>query len=182
LIFVRFGGIISLFEQQENIVSYKIYVDLDGVLVDFDKEADRIGFPVEAFEADSQVRARFWHNIGKMARHGFEFWGVMDKMADADVLWSRLMAADHAVEILSATGHVGNADAEKRKWVETHLGDVVVNLVRKSKDKATFAAPTAILIDDRKKSIEPWVAAGGIGVLHVSAEDTIRQLEELGVL
>jgi hypothetical protein len=163
-------------------MSYTIYVDLDGVLVDFDKEAERIGFPVEAFEADNKVKARFWHNIGKMAHHGFEFWGVMDKMVDADILWNRLMEADHPVEILSATGHVGNADAEKRKWVETHLGDVVVNLVRKSKDKATFASPKAILIDDREKSITPWVEAGGIGVLHVSADDTIRQLEELGVL
>lgn len=160
-------------------MEYKIYVDMDGVLVDFDKQAALIGFPVEEFEADNKVKSRFWHNIGKMAHHGFEFWGVMDPMADAFELWDYVK--HHNTEILTATGHVGNACEEKSKWAATHLGDVVVNLVRKSKDKAVFAATNHILIDDRKKSIEPWVAAGGIGILHISAADTIRQLKELGI-
>ena len=61
------------------------------------------------------------------------------------------------------------------------MGDVVVNLVRKSNDKAAYAAPNHILIDDRSKSIQPWVAAGGIGILHTNAANTIRQLKEVGI-
>lgn len=160
-------------------MEYKIFVDLDGVLVDFDKQAAAIGFPVEQFEADNKVKSRFWHTIGRMAHHGYEFWGVMDPMEDAFDLWNYIK--DRAPEILSATGHVGNAAVEKHKWVATHLGDVTVHLVRKSKDKAEFAAAHHILIDDREKSIEPWVAAGGIGILHTSAAVTIRQLKELGL-
>jgi hypothetical protein len=37
----------------------------------------------------------------------------------------------------------------------------------------------SILVDDRNKSIDPWVEAGGIGVLHKSVPDTIGQLREL---
>jgi hypothetical protein len=160
-------------------VAYKLFVDLDGVLVDFDKEMERIGFPSSAVETDKKMKARFWHNVGRMAHHGHEFWGVMDPMPDADVLWNYIKKYTPA--ILSATGHVGNAEQEKRVWVKKHIGDVVVHLVRKSGDKAQFAAPNHILIDDRAKSIEPWIAAGGIGILHTSAANTIARLKELGI-
>ena len=36
-----------------------------------------------------------------------------------------------------------------------------------------------LLIDDFKKYIVPWEKAGGIAILHTSAEDTIRQLKEI---
>ena len=49
------------------------------------------------------------------------------------------------------------------------------------KEKYQYAAPNHILIDDRLVSIEPWVNAGGIGILHTSAVDTIEQLKELGL-
>jgi hypothetical protein len=39
-----------------------------------------------------------------------------------------------------------------------------------------------ILIDDLITNIEAWRALGGTGILHVSPEDTMRQLKELGVL
>ena len=37
-----------------------------------------------------------------------------------------------------------------------------------------------ILIDDWKKNIVEWEAAGGIGILHKSASATIAQLKKLG--
>ena len=158
---------------------YTIYVDLDGVLVDFDKAAENIGFP-NIGKADGKTKSRFWHTIGKLARDGKPFWGAMKPLPDYKALWD--VVKKHGAEILSATGHVGNAEQEKREWVPTYLGaGVTVNLVRKSSDKAQYAKPTAILIDDREKSIEPWVAAGGIGILHTSAEDTLKQLEKYGI-
>ena len=48
-------------------------------------------------------------------------------------------------------------------------------------DKHEYAAPNHILIDDRDKAILPWREAGGIGILHTSANDTIAQLKELGL-
>jgi len=35
--------------------------------------------------------------------------------------------------------------------------------------------------DDRESNIDQWRAAGGIGILHTSASDTIRQLKKLGL-
>lgn len=70
---------------------------------------------------------------------------------------------------------------QKRCWVQEHFGDVQVDYVYTSKLKANWATPTSVLIDDRMKSIEPWIEAGGIGILHTSAEDTIAQLLEFGI-
>lgn len=42
-------------------------------------------------------------------------------------------------------------------------------------------APGDILIDDMEKNITRWVEAGGVGILHVNAADTIEQLKALGL-
>jgi hypothetical protein len=170
--------ITPILEQGEELRRYKIYVDLDGVLVDFDKQVERIGFPRD-LTTDKKLRNKFWQTIGWMASHGKPFWGDMDLMPDAMQLWSYLKK--YNPEILSATGTVGNAPTEKRGWVFHHLGNVKVHLTQTTRAKAEFAAPNHILIDDRNKAIGPWTAAGGIGILHTSAANTIAQLKELGL-
>jgi hypothetical protein len=42
-----------------------------------------------------------------------------------------------------------------------------------------FSGKYTILIDDLEKTIKEWHAQGGIGILHTSAADTIKQLKEL---
>jgi len=49
-----------------------------------------------------------------------------------------------------------------------------------SKDKQNYLKDHDILIDDREQNIQRWVEAGGIGILHTSAENTIRQLQKYG--
>jgi hypothetical protein len=52
---------------------------------------------------------------------------------------------------------------------------------RSAKSKKDFAAPNHILIDDREDTINSWNVAGGIGILHTSASNTINQLKKLGL-
>ena len=40
---------------------------------------------------------------------------------------------------------------------------------------------TDILIDDRASTVDNWKSAGGTGILYTSAEDTIKQLKQLGL-
>ena len=47
------------------------------------------------------------------------------------------------------------------------------------KEKQNFASKDVILIDDHKKNIREWEAAGGTGVLHVNVNSTIKQLKGL---
>jgi hypothetical protein len=54
-------------------------------------------------------------------------------------------------------------------------------ILSKAENKKDYARPNSILIDDNVKNIADWIGAGGIGILHTSAEDTIKQLKKLGL-
>lgn len=163
-------------------VQYRIFVDLDGVLVNFIKTAVEItGINPET--ADKKDTYRFWARIQKHTAAGLPFFEKMEPMSDAHTLWNYIKP--HNPTILSSTGEriVGAAE-EKREWVMRHLGGDAASkavFTPSAKAKAQYAAPTHILIDDRAKAIDPWVAAGGVGILHRSANDTIKHLKELGI-
>lgn len=160
---------------------YKVYVDLDGVLANFAKKAREI-MDVDLDKADSKTTSEFFKELDKQAREGKKFFENMELMPDAMELWKHIKRYDPI--ILSSTGHTLGAAEEKRAWVKKHLGYEAAKralFVRQSKEKSKYANSHSILIDDRSKSIDPWVAAGGIGILHASASKTIKALKKLGL-
>ncbi len=166
-------------EGQKN---YKIFCDLDGVLADFVGGISRLlpEYSDEKFLSDPKHRKEMWSAINKYSSEGGKVWGELDTMQDAQQLWNYIKKYD--VEILTATGDPKyGAAQQKHIWVKKNFGNVKVNIVRMSKEKAQYAAPNHILIDDMPKSINPWVEAGGIGILHTSAASTISELKKLGL-
>jgi hypothetical protein len=166
----------------------EINVDLDGVMVNFLARAIEVsGINPEASLGDPAhklLKRTFWKEIEKHVKAGNKFFETMDPMHDAFVLWDHLKTIDAPKVICTATGHIIGAKEEKRAWIRHHLGHDHANsarIVRDGKDKAKYATPTTILIDDRMKVITPWVDAGGIGVYHTSAASTIEKLKELGL-
>jgi 5'(3')-deoxyribonucleotidase len=163
------------------LTNYKLYVDLDGVLVAFGKKVLEIypEFVEGQTERDKKSDSKMWSRIGYYQKQGGRFWYDCDLMDDAQELFDYVKQFN--MEILTACGNASfGAGQQKIEWVAKYFGtDVKVNLVEKSKDKAAYATPTTILIDDKMKSIEPFRAAGGIGILHTSAQDTIQQLAAL---
>lgn len=161
----------------------ELYCDLDGVLVNFDKFAEEVvGISAKDWDQDKKLKGRFWGKVGKMAKDGKQVFGAMEPMPDAHKLWAFIQRYDPI--ILSATGHLHTAEHEKRDWVRRHLGDRAADraiFVFSAAEKAKYATPRSILIDDRAKAIHPWRAARGIGVHHVSADDSIEQLKALGL-
>lgn len=154
---------------------YKIYLDMDGVLAAFDQKVEEI-FKTHI---QSVPKKDLWGGIKRYNDTVEPFFENLEPMPDAMQLWKFCSANFQEVEILTATGHAFQGIGEqKRKWVAQHLNSsVIVHTVRKSEEKALFANPNSILVDDRMKSIAPWRAAGGIGILHTSATQSIRELE-----
>ena len=69
---------------------------------------------------------------------------------------------------------------DKKSWIKKYVDpSVVVNCTFTGSQKAAYAMKKNVLIDDRPKNIEAWENAGGIGILHTSAADTIEQLKKL---
>ena len=68
---------------------------------------------------------------------------------------------------------------DKNKWVRKYIDPtVVVTCTYSGSQKGAFAKEGFVLIDDRPKNIK-WEDAGGIGILHESAEKTINILKGL---
>lgn len=161
-------------------IKYEIFCDLDGVLVDFDTLACEISGKKKS--NDTEMDEKYWDVIIAWSQAGNKFYGAMAEMPDAKQLWNYIKK--HSAKILSSTGRRGkklNALAEKKDWVRDHLGGKVSSealFVEDTPLKAKYAAPNRILIDDRKKAIDAWVKAGGIGILHKSAAKTIQELKK----
>jgi hypothetical protein len=82
--------------------------------------------------------------------------------------------------LLSSPSASSTSRLGKRLWVKNNLPGTKLILAR-AKDKQNYACKDCILIDDRPSNIDQWRSQGGIGILHTSASDTIRQLKELGI-
>lgn len=155
---------------------FTIALDSDGVLADFERKVLEItGIPILKIP-----KKELWRQISDYDKHVAPFFATLPKMPDADILWEYVTSTFSNYFILTATGYTPRDGAQqKRQWYREHYGDVRIETVNTSLDKARFATPTTILIDDRMNSISPWVKAGGIGILHVTAKQSIQELSKL---
>ena len=156
--------------------TFFIWIDSDGVLADFDEKIREI----TGKECHELPKGTLWQHVDRYNQTN-PFFESLAKMPGADRLVQFVRANFEHHGVLTACGNTPK-DAREQKiiWYHRMWPGLRCEVVLKSPDKAAnFAAPNAVLIDDRAKSIDPWVAAGGIGILHTSVDDTIRQLQEL---
>jgi|TARA_R110000851_G_scaffold230898_7_gene383728 5'(3')-deoxyribonucleotidase len=151
-----------------------IYFDLDGVLADFAKGVfTKTG--VSIVGPDSFADKKLKDSI--FADPNF-FLGLELLPGAHDMIeFARIFGT---VKILSATGYSYESlvARQKRAWVAEHFGsDIEVHLVPKSGDKAKFAWPDVVLIDDRlEKSVMPFRDKGGLAIHHTDPELTKSEL------
>jgi hypothetical protein len=159
---------------------YKLFVDMDGVIVDFRKGwettmEEPLGAPLKG-----AARTEFWKRFrNKLRDKGMterEWWATLPWTRDGKALWS--FVKPHSPTILSAPTVTPDSKAGKRDWLKTYLSSTPAII---DYDKAKYARPDRILIDDRKDFIAKWTAAGGVGILHKNTPQTILHLKSLGV-
>lgn len=164
----------------------KIYFDMDGVLADFDRGVSELcGFQIVKQDvADKMSDEEMWNRIKEVPH----FYDKLQPMPGAVELF-------HAVydkyrercEILTGIPKprrgVLNAGEDKTKWVRRLLSeDVVVNICFKEEKVKLCQGADCILIDDLPPNIEAWRSAGGTGILHHNAQETMGILKEMGIL
>tara|TARA_Y100000590_G_scaffold421165_1_gene524567 strand:+ start:273 stop:788 length:516 start_codon:yes stop_codon:yes gene_type:complete len=155
-----------------------IFVDMDGVLADFLKGCEAmIGHPMtndDKGHSDYDARKeeltnkRLFANLPPMV----DMYDLIAYIKHTGINW----------EILTAAGVVNRELVvfDKKSWIKKFVDpSVVVNCTFTGAQKSAYALKNNVLIDDRPKNIEAWEKAGGIGILHTSAADTISQLKEL---
>lgn len=162
----------------------KVYLDMDGVLVNFEKRYE------ELFgQKPSQVKnltgreSYFWKNW-KAFVEGCNF-ETLEMLPDAQELLGfakEMQKQGIDIEILSSSGgdkYHETVTLQKKEWLRKHNIDFYPNIVNGGSRKALFALPGSILIDDTERIIKYFTDAGGIGILHTSAYDTINKVKPL---
>lgn len=149
----------------------KIYVDMDSVITDFDKQlADLLGRKLDRnwdFGSDPKI----WK---KITEAGVSFWADMPYMPDGEKLWNALKR--YKPIILSAPTRDYSSVQGKKKWMSKNIPNAPY-IIERHKDK--YAEPNAVLIDDRIKNIRKWEDAGGIGILHKKVDSTLKKLRDI---
>ena len=160
---------------------YIIFCDMDGVLVDFNKGyKDLTG--ITTHHANSQGKDEFWNILKRSLEEKgiseYEYWTNLDWQPGGKELWNYIKK--YNPYILTAPSLNPESREAKSDWV-TRLDGMKKIYFKPAKSKSDFSEKNRILIDDRKDTIDRWNTAGGIGILHTSAEDTIKQLQNLGL-
>lgn len=162
-------------EQSTQVAQYKIYCDMDGVLCDFDRRFDQFaGIKPREYETKYGVK-KFWEIINKV---GEQFWSKMPWMPDGKQLWSYI--SKYKPALLSAPSADPSSRYGKHLWVNENTPGTKLILAKREK-KRNYSGKNQILIDDRPDNINEWVYAGGTGILHTSTQQTIKDLQELGL-
>lgn len=152
------------------------HIDLDGVMADFDLQYQNL-FGVHPKTHDNKT---LWGNIKAYEAKGGRWFYDLPLMPDARDLWEEMNSKGVKIRILTATGwNYDHVTKQKVAWCEKHFGIPrdVITTVRKSEDKAGFATPNCVLIDDSERSVLPWIKAGGHGILHVNAETSLAHFD-----
>lgn len=165
-------------------VKRTLYLDMDGVFVDFDAEfTKRFNLSIEEKEQLSSE----------------EFWTIFDSNADnffldappfpnleenVDMILTLCDKYDMQAEILTAVPKLSRypaAKIEKREWLKKHSPDMLAkipfNVGPHAVDKQKHCQGNDILLDDNVLNIVQWNARGGIGIFHVNFKHSINFLK-----
>jgi hypothetical protein len=156
----------------------KIYLDMDGVLANFDKQYGLL-FGVRPTDTENRTK-HFWSHWDEFVT-GKNF-TKLELLPDAKTLMKACDLLKVPVEILSSTGNEKYYDeiaAQKTEWLKAHGITYKTNFVAGGSKKAQLADPWNILVDDTPKVVDAYVKAGGTAILHTDAETTIKQLLKL---
>jgi len=167
--------------EEEN--EYKVYLDMDGVLADFDQRfRDISGMEPREFENKYGTKA-FWNLIDE--ENKISFWVGIPEMPGAKALVDAVK--DYNFELLTSPSAKKQSYLGKILWVRNHKdlfsGKPRINF-KKAKEKHLVKpqlAKTDILIDDREDTIGRWNAAGGTGIVYKNISQVLNDLKKLGL-
>lgn len=154
-----------------------LYVDLDGVMADFDG-----AFPsVFGLDHRSLADEEMWGHINSHV----SFFRDLPPMAGAIDFFRSIEHLNPVILTACPKSNYAHVAAQKRAWVREHLSQTCLVLpVMGGRHKPLFMhQPGDILIDDWGKNCEAWTEAGGVAIKHEGDwADTRVALAHTGVL
>jgi hypothetical protein len=112
-----------------------------------------------------------------------EFWANLPWNKGGKQLWARIRHLNPTI-LTSPMDKRGKKDSlvGKKRWVERNLG-IPADRIIFAHSKWDYAldedGQPNVLIDDFNTKVDPWNERGGVGILHTSANNTIKILDTL---
>jgi hypothetical protein len=156
----------------------KIYLDMDGVICDFEKKFTEYYGVLSLAKRDRKQWSGDWEDF-IIHKKGFE---KLDWFPGGHEIINAVRNTKLPVEILSSSGGEkfhGEVTAQKIKWLRKHGINYKANIVTGRKKKAEYATPETVIIDDTEDVIRYFTQAGGHGILHKDVKETLKKLDLL---
>lgn len=137
----------------------KIFLDVDGVLADFDAGAKK-EFGIDLSE-ENPPRLPY-------DKLGHDFYGNLPELKNAKEVIKMAKFFDPTYYYLTGTVSNSGCYSGKFEWLKriTKKDPRKRLILCESNNKYLLAGKDRILVDDREKNILGWRAAGGIGILY----------------
>ena len=137
------------------IVVKRVYIDLDGVLADFDLWKDA--------QPEITDDPSLWKAVSQISH----FYGTLKPMPEAHRLMDYLQSLHIPLAILTGIPRktsIPTAEQDKAEWMLKNFGHMEFNIGPYSQDKQNWSGPGLILIDDKPINIQQWEQKGGEGI------------------
>lgn len=151
----------------------RLYLDLDGVMADFDAH-----FPaVFGLDHRSLADDDLWVQINSHP----SYFRDMPPCKGAKAFFDSISWLDPIILTACPKTNYANAARQKRSWVREHLSAhcIVLPVMGGSNKPLFMHAPGDILIDDFERNIIAWRDEGGIGIQHSDFVTTREALDSL---
>ena len=175
---------LAMLREDETIDEPNIYLDMDGVVANFDKRFEDLSGMLPQAYVDKHGKNAFWDLIDE--KHKVSFWRGIEVMPGANELVS--FVSQYPYQMLTAPSVKKQSVIGKGLWVKDKVGTLYPSkpkvFYRKAKEKHMVKPELTkndILVDDRPDTIARWAGAGGTAILYQSANQVINDLKKLGL-
>jgi len=159
-----------------------IYLDMDGVVADFDTfVSNLLERPIGWNDSKQDLTNEEWGKLASVDRLYYQ----LPLMPDATklVAYVKSLSTRFNVQFLTAVPRrttMPSARDDKQAWVDKYFPGMKMDIGPYSHDKQKWCRPGDILVDDRPSNIEEWNAAGGIAIYHLGdVNASIKRLNEV---
>lgn len=150
----------------------RVFVDLDGVLADFDAGALEVfGMSFKDYQ-EIHGAAVAWKKLAKEP----DFYTRLPMIDGAYDMLEEIWQHASLTQILTGLPLGKWAEPQKREWCDLHLGSRFSVICCMSRDKWQYCTTGDMLVDDREEARVDWEGAGGVFIHHVGAESTLAAL------